>query len=46
MKKVFSIKEAFPKLNSKQLGEAWKLIDWKACQNHVDRLQNCNCDGV
>jgi len=39
MKKVFSIKECFPKLNRQQLGEAWQLIDWKACQNHVDRLQ-------
>ena len=38
MKKVFSIKECFPKLN-KQLGEAWQSIDWKACQSHVDRLQ-------
>ena len=39
MKKVFSIKECFPKLNRKQLGEAWQSIDWKACQTHVDRLQ-------
>ncbi len=40
MKKVFSITECFPKLNRKQqLGEAWLLIDWKACQAHVDRLQ-------
>ena len=45
MKKVFSINEAFPLLN-KQLGEAWQSIDWKACQSHVDRLQNISCNGV
>lgn len=36
--KVFSINEAFPKLNRKR--EAWLLIDWKSCQSHVDRLQS------
>ena len=44
MKKVFSINECFPKLN--KLGEAWQSIDWKACQTHIDRLQNCSCNGV
>ncbi|MFK5969357.1 MAG: group II intron reverse transcriptase/maturase [Candidatus Marithrix sp.] len=40
MKKIFSITECFPKLNRKQqLKEAWKTVDWKACQNFVDRLQ-------
>jgi len=28
-----------PKLNIKQLGEAWQQVNWKACQRHVDRLQ-------
>ena len=28
-----------PKLNRKQLGEAWKQVNWKKCQHYVDRLQ-------
>ncbi len=33
------LNKADPKLNKQQLGEAWKSIDWKKCQRHVDRLQ-------
>jgi RNA-directed DNA polymerase len=33
------LNKAFLKLNKQQLGEAWKSINWRKCQRHVDRLQ-------
>jgi RNA-directed DNA polymerase len=33
------LNKTLPKLNKQQLGEAWKSVNWKKCQRHVDRLQ-------